>query len=119
MATAAADSSASNTSRGAFIVFEGIDRSGKSTQATRLVDAMRAAGGDVEHWRFPDNSTAVGKMLRAYLEQRAELDDRATHLVRVFEHYACRAELCMLVASRLFANNQLLLFILLGFLRTC
>lgn len=30
--------------RGAFVLFEGVDRSGKSTQAARLVDALNAEG---------------------------------------------------------------------------
>lgn len=31
-------------SRGALIVFEGVDRSGKSTQSERLVKALQASG---------------------------------------------------------------------------
>lgn len=34
----------SRQSRGAFIVLEGIDRCGKSTQARRLVDNLNASG---------------------------------------------------------------------------
>jgi dTMP kinase len=39
--------------RGAFIVFEGLDRSGKSTQVQRLVDALNARGVQTKGARFP------------------------------------------------------------------
>ena len=54
--------------RGAFILFEGVDRSGKSTQAARLVDALNAQGTPAELWRFPDRKgTATGAAIDAYL----------------------------------------------------
>ena len=39
-----ASSSGAPPSRGAFILFEGVDRCGKSTQSARLVDGLNAAG---------------------------------------------------------------------------
>ena len=39
--------------RGALIVFEGCDRSGKSTQCGMLVEHLRSTGRCVEHFRFP------------------------------------------------------------------
>ena len=39
--------------RGALIVLEGVDRAGKTTQARRLVERLRADGVDVEAMRFP------------------------------------------------------------------
>lgn len=48
--------------RGAFIVLEGLDRSGKSTQVQRLYDRMLRQGKKVSMCRFP-----------------GELDDRGDH----------------------------------------
>ena len=39
--------------RGMFILFEGVDRSGKTTQCTRLVEHLKASDVPVEFMRFP------------------------------------------------------------------
>jgi Thymidylate kinase len=69
--------------RGAFIVLEGTDRSGKSTQCARLVAALNAAGVSAESWRFPDRTTGIGHMLDAYLRGTpdGDTDDGAVHLL--------------------------------------
>ncbi|KAH9933432.1 thymidylate kinase [Fomitopsis serialis] len=67
--------------RGAFIVFEGLDRSGKSTQAAMLVDRLKQERADVKLIKFPDRTTPVGKMIDSYLRSQSELDDRAIHLL--------------------------------------
>lgn len=67
--------------RGAFIVFEGADRAGKSTQCQMLVEHLQAAGVAAELWRFPDRTTAIGKMINSYLTSQAEIDDAAVHLL--------------------------------------
>ena len=49
--------------RGLFLVFEGIDGSGKSTQVERLVHTLRAAGHDVVQTREPHDCPA-GRRIR-------------------------------------------------------
>ena len=44
---------ASAARRGMFILFEGVDRSGKTTQCTRLVEHLKASDVPVEFMRFP------------------------------------------------------------------
>lgn len=39
--------------RGKLIVFEGLDRAGKSTQCQKLVDGLREKGAKVRLQRFP------------------------------------------------------------------
>jgi len=39
--------------RGKLIVFEGLDRAGKSTQCERLVEQLSQNGHKVKHMRFP------------------------------------------------------------------
>ena len=67
--------------RGAFIVFEGADRAGKSTQCSMLVDHLKSVGIDAVLWRFPDRTTAIGKMINSYLTSESDIDDGAVHLL--------------------------------------
>ena len=52
-----------------FIVFEGIDGSGKSTQVARLVDSLKSIGVDVVHCSDP-GGTPVGWRVREVLQDK-------------------------------------------------
>lgn len=69
--------------RGLFILFEGKDRVGKTTQARLLVERLRAAGHNVEAMRFPAREeTAVGRVLNEYLTgKHSALPPMAQHLL--------------------------------------
>ncbi|KAF8929602.1 thymidylate kinase-domain-containing protein [Dissophora ornata] len=67
--------------RGRFILLEGCDRAGKSTQCAMLVAALQEKGHSVELCKFPDRTTTIGQMIHAYLTNAKELDDRAIHLL--------------------------------------
>eukprot|EP00940_MAST-03C_sp_MAST-3C-sp2_P002112 g2112.t1 len=67
--------------RGAFILFEGIDRCGKTTQSKLLAETLRKEGSKIEMMRFPDRTTTVGKMIDAYLKMGIDLHDKAIHLL--------------------------------------
>jgi len=70
-----------DSKRGALIVLEGLDRSGKSSQCLKLASSLTSEGFPVEAWRFPDRTTAMGKMISAYLSSKEDMDDRAIHLL--------------------------------------
>ncbi|MFQ6633989.1 hypothetical protein Gotur_010871 [Gossypium turneri] len=72
---------ASNESRGALVVFEGLDRSGKTSQCGKLLSYLEGLGHSVELWRFPDRTTSVGQMISAYLTNKSQLDDHTIHLL--------------------------------------
>lgn len=42
-----------STTRGLFIVLEGLDRSGKSTQCELLIQHLQDQGRPVQGWKFP------------------------------------------------------------------
>jgi dTMP kinase len=70
-------------SRGALIVFEGLDRSGKSTQAKLLYEAIK---GDTlrmkaELWKYPNRTTTTGILINDYLTNQKEMNDHAIHLL--------------------------------------
>ncbi|XP_021864094.1 thymidylate kinase [Spinacia oleracea] len=67
--------------RGALVVLEGLDRSGKSSQCSELLSHLQSIGCPVELWRFPDRNTAVGQMISAYLSNESNLDDHTIHLL--------------------------------------
>ncbi|KAI6149242.1 thymidylate kinase [Pisolithus tinctorius] len=72
------------TSRGAFIVIEGLDRSGKSTQAAILQSRLQGPEQSTTKAvliKFPDRTTTIGKMIDAYLRSQSEFDDHAIHLL--------------------------------------
>lgn len=57
---------------GRLIAFEGLDQSGKQTQAERLLDALRRAGHRAEFVTFPEYSTDIGHEIESAL--RGERD---------------------------------------------
>ncbi|GMH30959.1 hypothetical protein Nepgr_032802 [Nepenthes gracilis] len=68
-------------SRGALVVLEGLDRSGKSSQSRRLVSYLEGLGISAELWRFPDRNTSVGQTISSYLSNKSQLDDHTIHLL--------------------------------------
>lgn len=71
----------SDYNRGLLVVFEGVDRCGKTTQSTQLVKRLSESGIPVTHMRFPDRATATGKVINAYLQESVNADDHAIHLL--------------------------------------
>lgn len=71
-----------NFRRGALIVVEGVDRSGKSTQSKKLVESLRYRGYKSELMVFPDRSTNTGRLINEYLSNKdCKLNDEAIHLL--------------------------------------
>jgi dTMP kinase len=64
--------------RGFFFVFEGLDRSGKSTQSKLLTSKLEKAG-PVKWMCFPNRATAVGTLIDMYLRNMIELPDETVH----------------------------------------
>ena len=69
--------------RGAFVLLEGVDRCGKTTQCKSLVERLLSAGIAATLMRFPDRTTSTGIIINDYLTQSTSnaLDDHAIHLL--------------------------------------
>lgn len=65
--------------RGLFIVFEGLDRSGKSTQLIDLEDHLISIGEKVWCISFPCTNSFIGQYLREYLDCKLNLNDEEAH----------------------------------------
>ncbi|KAI9885560.1 MAG: Slx4p interacting protein [Watsoniomyces obsoletus] len=65
----------SNIPRGLFIVVEGLDKAGKSTQCERLVTSLKQHDIPVQSRRFP------GQVINRYLQGEIQMDDHAIHLL--------------------------------------
>lgn len=62
--------------RGLFIVLEGLDKCGKSTQAKRISEKLNA-----EKMNFPDRTTGLGTIISSYLKGTTEMQDEVIHLL--------------------------------------
>lgn len=81
-------------------MIEGLDRSGKSTQAATLLEVLQSRNIPVKFHKFPgaydlrilqelllmtlfskDRVTPIGQMIDSYLRSESELDDHVIHLL--------------------------------------
>lgn len=74
--------------RGLFVVLEGPDKSGKSTQARLLVEALRARGRDVLHTREPGGTAAAEAIREVLLDPGLHVSPTA----ELFLYEASRAQ---------------------------
>lgn len=71
------------TTRGRFILLEGGDRVGKTTQSTILVERLNAMGRPSVVMRFPNRATRIGSMLDRYLTLDTTMEDHALYMLFV------------------------------------
>ena len=67
--------------RGVLIVFEGCDRSGKSTQCEKVVHQLNLQNIPAEKRHYPNRDTPIGKLLNEYLKSKCDIEDHALHLL--------------------------------------
>lgn len=84
--------------RGKLIVLEGLDRAGKSTQCSKLVERLSQTGQEVKLVKFPgqivvsrryiritdtfvDRTTPIGIMIDNYLRGQNQQEDHVIHLL--------------------------------------
>ncbi len=85
--------STSPTASGLLIAFEGLDQSGKQTQAERLRDRVTAAGRYVKLLSFPDYGTPIGEEIERALRGARNYAPDVMQLLYVANRYEWRTEI--------------------------
>jgi dTMP kinase len=85
-------------SSGHLIAFEGLDQSGKQTQAERLLAALGAAGRSAELVSFPDYETAIGFEIGRALRGERDYEADVMQLLYVANRYEYRARIRATIA---------------------
>ena len=81
--------------RGLFIVFEGLDRSGKSSQANMLAKHLNAT-----QISFPNRvNCESGKLLDLYLKNKSNMGDEAVHLLFSMNRWETNSHLINMLQS--------------------
>ena len=80
--------------RGAFIVFEGIDRCGKSSQCKKILNYLSTHNIQSKFYRFPNRDSLTGKIINDYLTNKIKvLDDRCIHLLFAANRHESKTEI--------------------------
>jgi dTMP kinase len=75
---------------GHLIAFEGLDQSGKQTQAERLLEALRKRGAAVQFLSFPDYETTIGREIERALHGEREYAADVMQLLYISNRYEHR-----------------------------
>jgi dTMP kinase len=79
--------------RGLLIAFEGLDQSGKQTQAELLRDHLRAAGHKVRLLSFPDYGTSIGEEIARALQGERDYGPDVMQLLYIANRYERKDEI--------------------------
>jgi dTMP kinase len=78
---------------GHVISFEGLDQSGKQTQAERLLTALRESGRDTHFLSFPDYETPIGAEIGRALQGQRDYSADVMQLLYVANRYEYRSRI--------------------------
>lgn len=97
---------------GHLIAFEGLDQSGKQTQAERLLAAFRSAGHHAEFLTFPEYTTHIGKEIERALRGEREYQPDTLQLLYIANRFEFRSTITswleagtMVVCDRYLASS--------------
>ncbi|HVL69130.1 MAG TPA: dTMP kinase [Vicinamibacterales bacterium] len=85
--------------RGVLIAFEGLDQSGKQTQAEGLRDAAIAGGRECRLLSFPDYATAIGGEIAHALQGARDYAPDTLQLLYIANRYEKREQIESLLAA--------------------
>jgi dTMP kinase len=79
--------------RGLLIAFEGLDQSGKQTQAESLRDRLKAEGHKVRLVSFPDYGTSIGEEIARALQGERDYGPDVMQLLYIANRYERKDEI--------------------------
>ena len=98
--------------RGHLIAFEGLDQSGKQTQAERLLSAFRSAGHSAEFLTFPAYETAIGEEIEKALHGQRDYQPDTLQLLYIANRFEFKPKIeswlaagTMVVCDRYLASS--------------
>lgn len=95
--------------RGCLIAFEGLDQSGKETQARRLLERVTAHGRGAEMIGFPDYQTPIGQEIERALHGGRDYLPDVMQLLYVANRYEWKPQIArMLAAGRIVIADRYL-----------
>ncbi len=78
---------------GALIAFEGLDQSGKETQAQTLRDALKSSGHKARFLTFPDYGTSIGEEIARALQGERDYGPDVMQLLFIANRYERKPEI--------------------------
>src|SRR5262245_45294657 len=97
---------------GHLIAFEGLDQSGKQTQAERLLDAFRKSGRSAEFVTFPEYTTPIGSEIGRALKGERDYQPDTLQLLYIANRFEFRPQIdswlaagTMVVCDRYLASS--------------
>jgi dTMP kinase len=88
-----------DTMTGLIIAFEGLDQSGKQTQAERVREYVTSRGRECRLLSFPDYDTAIGAEISKALHGEREYDAEVMQLMYVANRYERRRDMARWMAA--------------------
>lgn len=85
--------------RGLLIAFEGIDRTGKTTQTTLLKKKLDSLSLPSKILKFPDRTTQFGKEIDAFLKNKSKIEDKLIHLLFSINRWELKPTIISLLNS--------------------
>ncbi len=87
------------TRPGRLVAFEGLDQSGKETQATRLAARITAQGRTATIVAFPDRATPIGQEIEMGLRGRRDFRPDVMQLLYVANRYEWKPAIATMLAE--------------------
>ncbi len=81
------------------IAFEGLDQSGKETQALMLRDRLRARGQEAEYVTFPDYATPIGQEIERGLHGQRAFGPDVMQLLFVANRYEWKERILKMLSA--------------------